>query len=271
MPCWLAPSSFASLSSPLTQYGLPLTASGAPAAPPSTTSFHLGPRSGKVGDAAATSAALLAGLAASAAAASGGRRRQSERQVACKASAQASVRAAAEAAIVGYETPPTHPLFDPLGVCDTRESYSNARDLEIAYGRFAMLAAVGIPSAELYHEQIADAVGLPSRLAPGGQVPHILNAGSSVSPLIDIAVFVSLAGIMAALGETASNRAKGDTKHDPLNPPELQLPMMSPVLRMALREAQRVNGRFAMVSVVTMALVEATTGQPVVEVTTFLH
>jgi hypothetical protein len=160
------------------------------------------------------------------------------------------------------------PMFDPLGLTSDPGMYSFARDLELVNGRIAMLAAIGIPSAELFHEQLAGRVGLPMQLNAAGQAPHFLNGGNSNA--IDAVVFISLAGMLAALGETAAHRSEGDSSFDPLNPHELRMQTLSPTFRCLLREAQRVNGRVAMVAVFCMFAVEAYTGEAVVDVTPFL-
>jgi len=155
------------------------------------------------------------------------------------------------------------PWFDPLGLCESEDRYRVSRDWELATGRVAMLAAVGYPAAEMLHQSLASAVGLPNLLTEKGQAPHVLNGGS-LNPVQDIVVFVSLAGILAAFGETMANGRKGEALHESLNPRELRLaPTLSPTLRCLLREAQRVNGRVAMVAVTAMIIVEGVTGQPI--------
>eukprot|EP00930_Biecheleria_cincta_P085529 TRINITY_DN7490_c0_g1_i1.p2 TRINITY_DN7490_c0_g1~~TRINITY_DN7490_c0_g1_i1.p2 ORF type:complete len:254 (-),score=29.22 TRINITY_DN7490_c0_g1_i1:241-1002(-) len=159
------------------------------------------------------------------------------------------------------------PWFDPLGLCESEESYRVSRDWEMTTGRVAMLAAVGYPAAEMWHQPLASAVGLPNLLTENGQAPHALNGGS-LHPVLDAVVFVSLAGILAAFGETVANGKKGDALHASLNPRELRLaPTLSPTLRCLLREAQRVNGRAAMVAVTAMIVVEGVTGQPIASMT----
>lgn len=161
------------------------------------------------------------------------------------------------------------PVFDPLGLSEDAETYQRSRDLEMITGRFAMLAAVGYPTAELFHEQIAEAAGMPAQLTATGQAPHVFNAGAN--PVLDAVVFVSLAGMLATMGEISTHRPNGNAKFDPMNPKEMRLnPMMSPTLRCLLREAQRVNGRAAMVAVIGMMAVEGYTGKAVVDVTPFM-
>jgi len=155
------------------------------------------------------------------------------------------------------------PWFDPLGLCESEERYLMSRDWEMTTGRVAMLAAVGYPAAEMWHQSLASAVGLPNLLSENGQAPHVLNGGS-FHPVVDIVMFVSLAGILAAVGETVANGRKGDALHKSLNPRELRLaPTLSPTLRCLLREAQRVNGRVAMLAVTSMLAVEGVTGHAI--------
>lgn len=164
----------------------------------------------------------------------------------------------------------SQPLFDPLGLCQNEETYKTARDLEMIMGRYAMLAAVGYPTAEIFHQQIAEVVGMPVQLTAAGQAPHFLNGGS-INPVVDVVVFISLAGMFALLGEISAQRANGNTESDSLNPKGMRLnPMMSPTLRYLLSEAQRVNGRVAMAAIVCIVAVEAYSGKAVVDVSPFL-
>eukprot|EP00913_Durusdinium_trenchii_P012161 g11422.t1 len=48
------------------------------------------------------------------------------------------------------------PIFDPLNLLtDNEGAMKRATSLELVFGRAAMLAAVGVPSAELWHDEIA--------------------------------------------------------------------------------------------------------------------
>lgn len=148
-------------------------------------------------------------------------------------------------------------LFDPITILSDEGSIERARKLEMGLGRFAMLGAVGFPAAELYHEQLADATGLPSLLTTSGQAPSVVNGGQ-FSPAAEAVVALSIIGLLATALEKSSST-------DVLNPAAL-----SPVLKSLLREAQTVNGRIAMVAVVMMGMQEAMTGKATVEMTPFL-
>lgn len=158
-------------------------------------------------------------------------------------------------------------LFDPMGLFKDKDEYDKGRDLEVALGRFAMLGTIGVITPELYHNAIAQSIGLPSGLAPAGQVPTVFNGGIDM-PVTEIIVFVSVMGLLAAVGEKVS--LKQEAGYDPLNPEGLNTPTLSPVIRFLLGEAQRINGRVAMVAIICMGAVETITSRPVVAVTPLL-
>eukprot|EP00440_Ansanella_granifera_P015874 gb/GFBE01017247.1/.p1 GENE.gb/GFBE01017247.1/~~gb/GFBE01017247.1/.p1 ORF type:complete len:266 (+),score=32.18 gb/GFBE01017247.1/:1-798(+) len=260
MSCWLAPS-MVSASAPLQRPGARMLGLGLPA--PKRHAMR----------APAPTLQLLCGTALGASSSAVKRMAKRVCRSARTRSAEASFESAGDAAqkiVTQAGGRLSTPWFDPLGLCKTPESYQNARDLEMIVGRVAMLASIGLPAAELYHEDIADAMGLPSLLTPSGQAPHALNGGS-LHPVVDLVVFTSLAGILATFGETVAHRCQGDAEFNPLNPQQMKIsPMLSPTLRCLLREAQRMNGRVAMVAMTAMVAVETFTGQPVVDVTPFI-
>lgn len=167
------------------------------------------------------------------------------------------------------ELPPTAKLslkqFDPLGIGIDPASFRGARGVEIMTGRLAMLAAIGIPTAEFYHDQITEAFGLPSLLTSSGQVPMWLNGGS-LSPIVEVIIGLSFVGLVAAALDVQSRSAKINIEFDPMNPDQLRQPSVSPLLKSILNQAQIVNGRVAMVAVVSIIAQEAMTGQAVVSV-----
>jgi len=152
--------------------------------------------------------------------------------------------------------------FDPLGDTDT-DSAQQIKPVELVLGRIAMLAAVGYPAAELYHDDIAQALHMPNRLAPNGQAPTLLNNGI-FSPIAEIACVLGIWGLVAAAVQSTYARANDDEKLDAMNPQALRLPYLSPMLKSILNEVQRFNGRVAMLAVVIMIGQEAITGQPAV-------
>ena len=57
-----------------------------------------------------------------------------------------------------------------------------------------MLAAAGWPLSELWHKEIADALGLDSILASEGKAPSVLNGG------LDNSWIIAAAGVSLAIG-----------------------------------------------------------------------
>ncbi|CAK9106164.1 unnamed protein product [Durusdinium trenchii] len=156
------------------------------------------------------------------------------------------------------------PIFDPLNLLtDNEGAMKRATSLELVFGRAAMLAAVGVPSAELWHDEIAAATGLPNILPENGQAPSLMN-GNSLNPIFDVVLVTSAVGLSAlALEATSKNHSVEEID-------QLRMPRLSPMLKSALREAQVFNGRVAMVAIMAIAVQEAMTGQATVNITPFL-
>lgn len=168
----------------------------------------------------------------------------------------------------GHATQLRQVLFDPLQLSSDESVFKTARCLELAIGRLAMLAAVGIPAAELYHESLAGVAGWPSLLAPLGKAPSMLNGGESVP----VAEFFALIGLTGLIWNVTKD--EGDSEkvadEDPINPTWMSALPLSPLLLFVLRSAQTTNGRVAMVAVMGLAAQEAVTGKAVVDVSPFL-
>jgi len=153
--------------------------------------------------------------------------------------------------------------FDPLGDAESN-SVQPIQPVELVLGRVAMLAAVGYPAAELYHDDIAKALHMPNRLGPNGQAPTLLNNGV-FSPIAEVACLLGLWGIVVAALQSAYPSKGDESKLDPMNPQSMRLPYLSPMLKSILNEVQKTNGRVAMLAVVIMVTQEAITGQPAVD------
>mmetsp|Transcript_88441 Transcript_88441/g.233123 ORF Transcript_88441/g.233123 Transcript_88441/m.233123 type:complete len:261 (+) Transcript_88441:2-784(+) len=154
--------------------------------------------------------------------------------------------------------PKLRPVFDPLDLCSDKDAYAVARSTESILGRVAMLAAVGLPLSEIYHEGLAEQAGLPSKLVDG-RAPMALNGG-------DFGAIAEFAMIAAIAGLSVASQMKGETKDsDPLNPRTLSTPTLSPMLKTMMGLVERLNGRIAMVAVVLMMAQEQITGVSVVD------
>mmetsp|Transcript_126585 Transcript_126585/g.328785 ORF Transcript_126585/g.328785 Transcript_126585/m.328785 type:complete len:305 (+) Transcript_126585:137-1051(+) len=164
---------------------------------------------------------------------------------------------------------PVDPLFDPLGWAeeDTYEVSSNA---ELVLGRVAMLAAVGLPVSEIFHEDLAESAGLPSRLVEGGRSPMALNGGEfGAAAELLVATFLATLGVsyMTRTESSIAQSSKAENDDDVLNPRELSTPTstVSPMLKTMFGSAERLNGRIAMVAISCMVIQELVTGQAVVD------
>lgn len=170
--------------------------------------------------------------------------------------------------------------FDPLNL-GTATSLVPFREAEIKHGRLAMLAAVAWPLQEIFHPIFVDAlytggkVDVPDMLMEtAGASPSLLNGGLD-QPEIAIALAGALAlGSMieqrdltrrSPLGMWyySSDRYPGNLGFDPLN---LYKPLGAEQ-RLAMHETELMNGRVAMLAIVSYIVVEKASGTPIVRAT----
>eukprot|EP00434_Breviolum_minutum_P032597 symbB.v1.2.028830.t1/scaffold3090.1/size63861/2 len=157
------------------------------------------------------------------------------------------------------------PIFDPLNVLKEDEgAMKRAKRLELVLGRLAMLGVVGVPSAELWHDQLAAFAGLPNLMPENGQAPSMINE-HSLSPVVEVVLVSGIVGLSALALEATSKKSNDVEEIE-----SLRMPSLSPMLKSALREAQVFNGRVAMVAVLAIAMQEILTGQATVDITPFL-
>ena len=165
--------------------------------------------------------------------------------------------------------------FDPCGFAKSKNALYWMREAEIKHARLAMLAAVGWPLSELWHENIATFFHLDSILASEGKAPSILNGGLSSVYAFGMLMTSSLvAGYLEnksmASGEIFWNAIKpdgyipGDYKFDPLNLYNVKGD------KKAMETAEIKHGRLAMIAITAYVALEATTGLPVVQTTPYL-
>jgi hypothetical protein len=165
--------------------------------------------------------------------------------------------------------------FDPIGFSKSKNTLYWMREAEIKHARLAMLAAVGWPISELWHKNIASAIGLTSILAKDDKAPSILNGGlDSVWSSGILVMSIILAGFLEGKamnnGEVFWGNEKpegyipGDLKFDPLNLYKARGD------KKTMETAEIKNGRLAMVAITAFAFQEAATGLPVVQETPYL-
>mmetsp|Transcript_22864 Transcript_22864/g.60398 ORF Transcript_22864/g.60398 Transcript_22864/m.60398 type:complete len:250 (-) Transcript_22864:58-807(-) len=153
-------------------------------------------------------------------------------------------------------------FFDPLGL-STDGHFEQSRKVELVVARLAMLGAVGLPLAEIMHEDLADMLGLESKLAEGGMAPA-LHTGGIFSPGVEVSMATVL--ILACALAVAVKQRKEEARFDLLTPnSDMSMPAVSPVIRSMIREGEMFNGRVAMVAVVVMCMQEMITGKAIVD------
>ena len=167
--------------------------------------------------------------------------------------------------------------FDPLGFSKTKNTLFWMREAELKHGRLAMLAAIGWPLSELWHKQIASALGLESILAgkSGSLAPSLLNGGlSSVYATGMLIMSIIIAGLLEGQAmnkgdifisnDKAADYVPGDFKFDPLNLYKIRGD------KKTMEETEIKNSRLAMMAITYYAFSEFITKAPVVEQTPFL-
>ena len=175
--------------------------------------------------------------------------------------------------------------FDPLGFVKTKNDLFNMMEAEVRHCRLAMLCAAGWPLSEL--NPAFDGF----LLADGGRAPSILNGHFFDSPtFLFVALFFAELGRREILNIRVPKRSQmyghlhtldlkaiedewpygvaGDENFDPLG--LYGLFGKDAVGRFVLRDLELAHGRIAMLAVLGYVLLEATTQQPVVELTPFL-
>jgi len=148
--------------------------------------------------------------------------------------------------------------FDPLALAGDAKGLAWYREAEMKHARLAMLAAVGWPVAELVNSNLADTFGLPSLLVDG-RVPSILNGGLGE---VNLAYWLTVLGFAIYVESTYLDKQLSVVKDVNYLPGMLGIDVFgadSP----ALREAEILNGRVAMVAVVIFALEEALGKSPI--------
>jgi hypothetical protein len=187
--------------------------------------------------------------------------------------------------------------FDPLGLSDTPEKFFWYREAEVKHSRLAMLAAVGWPASELFHDPVARFIehtfpNVPDILdhTIDRTAPALLNHGLSFVPstfwvgavLTTAALeyrgwIVKQAGLMSEDGYVI-----GEFGFDPLNLWTLAASdsvsseskeaaeAQEQRARDAMSTAELKNGRLAMIAVLGYVVQEAVTRVPIVAQTPYL-
>jgi len=153
--------------------------------------------------------------------------------------------------------------FDPLQLADSPSKLAYFREAEVKHARLAMLAAAGWPVAELLNGPLSKLIGAET-LLQNGRAPSILNGGLGGVNLaywvgiLGLAVYVESKSIDMQLntGSRSADYLPGMIGFDPLKKD-------SP----AMRAAEILNGRIAMVAITFFALEEALLRAPVVTAT----
>lgn len=176
--------------------------------------------------------------------------------------------------------------FDPLGFSSDKPALIRMREAEIKHSRLAMLAAAGWPLSELWHRQIADAIGLDSILSAEGKAPSILNGGLNNEWIIGTAVFsLIVGGVLEFTTYQASQKSDyvpGNLGFDPLRLYTFRSSFGLDQIMEKLTREQKISrakfdmelseikhGRLSMLAVSAYAAQEFVSGQPVVLQTPF--
>lgn len=176
--------------------------------------------------------------------------------------------------------------FDPLGFAKDKETAYRMREAELKHARLAMLAAAGWPLSELWHREIADALGLDSILTSSGEAPSVLNGGLANEWIIGAGVFsLVVGGILEFQSFGAAEKSgyrPGNLNFDPLNLHAFRSSFGLDQIALKLTREEKLeqarfdmelceikNGRLAMLAISAYAAQEFVTGIPVVQQTPF--
>jgi hypothetical protein len=151
--------------------------------------------------------------------------------------------------------------FDPFNFSSNSDALAWYRNSELKHARLAMLAAVGWPLAELFHNGFAEDWGLPQALNAQDRVPSVLNGGlGDVSPMFWVAALAA-----AAIIET-SHGAVGEIQSPNLGFDPLGLSGNHNDERAKfMEESELFNGRLAMLAITGFAIQEWFTNDSVVD------
>lgn len=158
--------------------------------------------------------------------------------------------------------------FDPLNLAGAnRYEFVRSMESELKHSRLAMLAGIGFAAPELLHHRLADLMGLPSLMAPGGCTPTLLNGQLLEEPVLA----AGLGSIFALIAFTDIMKPEqtglpGYYGFDPLGLGDVEFSKMAKSMLSSnvewVAEAEVKHGRVAMVAVTYMAFREFLTGTP---------
>ena len=163
--------------------------------------------------------------------------------------------------------------FDPLHIASSEDMLVSLRHAEVKHGRLAMVAAVAMPAQELFHPILAHVAGSNPLLPRSGVSPSVLNGGLE-HPAAAVAIAFGFGVMMTFEMKDVEKRAKvglhfnqwandsiaGDMQFDPLGLAK-DLPATE---RFELQEAEMLNGRLAMLAVLSTVAYEAMMNEPVI-------
>jgi len=183
--------------------------------------------------------------------------------------------------------------FDPIGFSAKPGWLSWMREAEVKHSRLAMLGAIGWPASELWHNRIADALGLESILVDGTKAPSVLNGGLNNNFIYGIFIFTIVSsGILEFIalqkGKSATwedkdnvNKA-GDYGFDPLGlytirktfyldriTENISREERTRRAKLDMDTAEIKNGRLAMIGLTGIVVQEFIFGNSVVDQTPF--
>jgi len=161
--------------------------------------------------------------------------------------------------------------FDPFGFAVSRLTVTNYREAEIKHARLAMLAAAGWPLSELFDKDIANLVGMTSKLDLNGRVPSVLNGGMEKINPVYWGVCVGVAAVVDLYVINSSSKKEGyypgKLGFDPFG-----LYPKDEEGQKWMQTAEIKNGRLAMIAITAFAVTEYVTHIAIIDQTpVFFH
>ena len=152
------------------------------------------------------------------------------------------------------------------------------REIELKHSRLAMLAAIGWPSSEIFHNDLMKLFNLPFELSDNGMAPTVLNGGLLRGPNavalglffliisgLEYIAFNNRRTLKAKLELKGKRLEPGDFGFDPLNLYELK--GSSPKSKKHMRLMEINNGRIAMLGIFIYSISEVLYNRPLTSVT----
>tara|TARA_B100000795_G_C22797207_1_gene439970 strand:+ start:1879 stop:2598 length:720 start_codon:yes stop_codon:yes gene_type:complete len=140
---------------------------------------------------------------------------------------------------------------------------TDCKEAELKHGRIAMLAAIGWPISEVYHNQIANSLQMESILTKYDTLPSFLNGGmEKINPIFYFIVIIlaSIIELISMIELISYEKSKEIFIYDPMNIYVNKTDFEQKILKIRERHL----GRYAMISVTWYSYSEYVSNIPII-------